>query len=657
MKVKVEVQNDHLEKLASARKPVVAITELVWNGLDADAKRVDVTVVRNGLGGIESVRVDDNGHGIQHLEALDVFQKLGSSWKKEKKRSRGEKRLLHGQDGQGRYKAFSLGNSVTWTSRYKENGKVKSVTITAKRPYLTDFEVSDPIDLNSDCTGTTVEVRDLRKQFTSLDDVKVVANELAMRFALYLREYPDVTINFDNKSVDPRQLEERFSEYDLPNVTFEDGAAYEIKLAIIEWNVPVERALYFCDENSFAIEKQAPGIQAPEFTFTAYLRSACIRDLEDRAAFAWEDGHPDLERVIDAARTGMRNHFLARRAEMAQGLIEKWKEEHIYPFEGDPKNPIEKAERQVFNVVAKNVRDYLPSFDDSDVKSKRFSLHLLKRAIETSPGDVQRIIHEVLELPDEKAADLASLLDRTSLAAVIEASKVVADRLDFLRGLEILLYSPESKAQLLERSQLQKILEEHTWIFGEEFALSVADQSLNEVLAKHIKILGREDGSDCIDDVTLPDGRKGIVDLMLSRMIPQSRSEQREHLIVELKRPSVKITKKVLSQTEDYALAVAKDERFRDTETSWHFWAVSNDMDESARDKVSQSERPFGVYFMKDHPKIKVCSMPWSIIIERCRGRLQFYQEKLEYTATDETALAYLHGVHSKYLPDVLKKV
>lgn len=151
----------------------------------------------------------------------------------------------------------------------------------------------------------------------------------------------------------------------------------------------------------------------------------------------------------------------------------------------------------------------------------------------------------------------------------------------------------------------------------------------------------------------MPDGSKGIVDLMLSRLLHNNHQDEREHLVIELKRPSQRITKKVLGQAEDYAIAVAKDERFRDTKTTWHFWAVSNDMDDAAREKVTQSNRPFGLLLEKDSPRMYVWAMPWSRIIQGCQTRLQFYQEKLDYAVTDESALALLRRVHDKYLPPV----
>ncbi|MBA9030400.1 ATP-binding protein [Rhizobium leguminosarum] len=60
----VTVEKDHLPKLASA-KLAPAIAELIWNGLDADATRVDIEL-ENGQITLDAVNVRDNGHGIRH---------------------------------------------------------------------------------------------------------------------------------------------------------------------------------------------------------------------------------------------------------------------------------------------------------------------------------------------------------------------------------------------------------------------------------------------------------------------------------------------------------------------------------------------------------------------------------------------------------------
>ncbi|PHR96777.1 MAG: hypothetical protein COA78_28320 [Blastopirellula sp.] len=156
-----------------------------------------------------------------------------------------------------------------------------------------------------------------------------------------------------------------------------------------------------------------------------------------------------------------------------------------------------------------------------------------------------------------------------------------------------MLFDRDSKKLLKERSQLHRMIaENNTWIFGEEFNLTVDGQSLTEVLKKHRKLIGNNTVID--QSVKRIDGKTGIVDLMLSRSIPQNRANEREHLVVELKRPSVKIGSDEITQIEKYAYTVVADERFQHVDTRWSFWVISNDLDDFARTRTRQKGSPRG---------------------------------------------------------------
>ena len=77
---RVEVQADFIKRLGLVR-PIAAIAELVWNGLDADATEVHVRVESDLLRGVRSIEVPDNGTGMSHSSAREGFAKLGGSWK------------------------------------------------------------------------------------------------------------------------------------------------------------------------------------------------------------------------------------------------------------------------------------------------------------------------------------------------------------------------------------------------------------------------------------------------------------------------------------------------------------------------------------------------------------------------------------------------
>jgi hypothetical protein len=388
------------------------------------------------------------------------------------------------------------------------------------------------------------------------------------------------------------------------------------------------------------LHQVSPAIHAPGFNFTAYLKSDHIRELDKHGLLTLEELHPDVTALINAAKGKLKEHFRKRAVENASALLQEWKTSKIYPYEGDPKDKVEEAERQVFDVVAVNINSYLTDFDDSSLTSKRFTFNLVKQALKENPETLQRIFQDVLNLPKEHQDDLAELLEKTTLSAIISSAKLVANRLDFLRGLELMLFGKESKKQLLERDQLHQVLAKETWIFGEEFHLTNNEETLNEVLAKY-----RAEILKPLDDdapVTLEDGSTGRIDLMLARSVPQPRADERENLVVELKRPAKKICTKVLGQIEDYAIAVAKDERFLDTKT------------DEARRKARQRERPEGLVYDDPELRITVWAKTWGQIISDCKGRLNFFKKKLDYEATHASALNYLKKAHEKYIPTCL---
>ena len=55
----------------------------------------------------------------------------------------------------------------------------------------------------------------------------------------------------------------------------------------------------------------------------------------------------------------------------------------------------------------------------------------------------------------------------------------VADRIDFIHGLNALLFDKVTKKKMLERRQLHRILANETWVFGEEWSLTGDDERLH----------------------------------------------------------------------------------------------------------------------------------------------------------------------------------
>lgn len=654
--VSVTVQSDYLSKLSSHGKPVVALSEIIWNSLDADSNHIDVTYEYNSLGGIKGIVISDDGHGISYEQAVKAFSSLGGSTKKLAVRSAKERRFLHGKEGKGRLLAFSLGAQVTWKTVYLEKDTFYEFEISGSSAKLGTFQLTDKSVSKETETGTTVLIQEVNEKSVSLTN-ETSYQDLQKKFALYLRQYPTINVKINSVKLDPTQIQDYFSEYTLEiDRKNEAGLSYDFQLTIVEWKIKIDRSIYLCNAEGFALEETQAAIHAPGFNFTAYLKSEYFQKLYDVNDLLVGELNSDLTEIVNSVKSKLREHFRIRISQQTLNLINEWKNENIYPYENQPANAIEVAERQVFDISAYMITSYLPDFSSVDNKTKAFQFQLLRQAIENNPKALNKILEEVIGLSKEKQEELAQILDKTSLSSVISAAKIVSDRLNFLTGLESILFKPEIKKLLKERSQLHKILADNTWLFGEEYALTTSDKSLSEVLKKHRAILGdSRDREDLEPEVLREDGTRGIVDLMLSRMIVRNRPDEREHLVIELKRPSQKINHAVASQVESYAFAVASDERFKDTKTKWVFWAISNEITDEVKKKANQKGRSDGILYEDADGVYTIWVRTWGQIIDECRARLQFFQEKLNYQADDDSALDYLRTTYSKYLGELLE--
>lgn len=654
--ITVELRRDHLESMAKVKKPILGVAELIWNGLDADAEKVEVHLLRNGLSGLDVISVTDNGNGMPHDEAIQAFRGLGGSWKKGTGRTKKHNRFLHGKYGKGRFRAFALGTVVRWDTRYRENGCVCRYTIEGKREKLGSFLVGSPVRSNETRTGTTVEVVGIEKNFTTLDRDQAVPY-LTEQFALYLMQYPDVLVLYDGERIDPATIHDRTRSYDFA-VSVKDGddeTEVPIEMTLIEWKQQLGRGIYLCDENGFTLEQCKAGIHAPGYSFSVYLKSEYFRRLEeDGNVLVLEELDPFCDAALRKAKDLLRDHFRERTAEKAGHLVEEWKKQQVYPYEGEPTDIVARTERQVFDILALNLAEFSPTFGESDVRDKRITFELLRHAVESNPSLVRRILVKFLGLPEEKKEELAQLLERTSLEAIITASKVVADRLDFLRGLQVLLFDAKSRKDFLERRQLHRILAQATWLFGEQFNLTADDENLREVLVKHQALLG-DDDKEFFDPVIREDGREGIVDLVLSRSVPMPDRNEHFHLVIELKRPKVPIGDKEISQINSYANAVCGDERFDSARTKWVFLAVSDELTDTARRMANQSNRPPGIVYDYEGGRVTVWAKEWNEIINECSARMAFFRERLECRVDRGTALEFLDATYAKYLPESVR--
>ena len=637
----VDVQTDHLESLVRG-EPISGVIELVWNAIDAEAENVRVIVAESPLGGVEEVRVEDDGHGMTRADIDEEFAHLGGSWKRLAQHSKHGKRVLHGAEGKGRWRAFTIGPEVQWTTVAPPDPPREKTAVTGRSDRLGGFDVSDAVP-TEEPTGTVVKVMCAQPGPSGLLGDKA-PKVLTATLALHLQRYRDsLTVTYRGTRLDPGALQERTTDYglDVPS-GYGDG-----KLTVIEWSedVDVKRGLFLCDSSGVVLDDLKAGIQAKGFEFTAYVQWDGFREMSDRL---WQaDTDETLAPVVESAKSKLREHFKLRRDENKRTIVQNWKDQRVYPYSGEPQEEPAKVTRDLFDVVAVTAAPAVNASDDP--VARRFSLSLIREALENNPTSLRRVLTEVLQLPQESLDELNALLDQTSLTEIISASRLIANRLAFIEALKLMVFEPELKGKVKERSQLHRILAAETWIFGEEFNLTTDDQSLTSALKQHIRLLGREELT-VSEPVVDEDGKERVIDLLLARRVEQARN-RREHLVVELKAPKVKVGPDEITQIKNYAYTVADDSRFNMTDVKWGFVVVSTDLNAFAVKEAAQFQREPGLVSITEDGRVRVWIKTWAQVIGDAEHRHKFVQEALRYAPGAEDALAYLRKVHAKFLP------
>jgi hypothetical protein len=213
----VQVQEDFVEKLAAAH-PAQALAELIWNGLDAEANSVRVAVDEGPLGP-SAIRIQDNGHGMAPEEAQELFTNIGGSWKRTARESKNGKRMLHGEEGKGRFRALALGRVAQWEVVSTDAaGNLVRFHMTVIKDSARSVRITDPEPADSESApGVEVVITELYRMWDL--EAEGLFQELNEIYAIYLTDYRDAAVSLLGKRLDPTTFIDFRKTYSLAPIT------------------------------------------------------------------------------------------------------------------------------------------------------------------------------------------------------------------------------------------------------------------------------------------------------------------------------------------------------------------------------------------------------------------------------------------------------
>jgi hypothetical protein len=239
------------------------------------------------------------------------------------------------------------------------------------------------------------------------------------------------------------------------------------------------------------------------------------------------------------------------------------------------------------------------------------------------------------------------MLRHSSLGKIVGAASEVTRRLDLIATLRHVIYSPDVSDDMREVDQLHPLIKDNAWLFGEDWRLSRSEASLTNILRAVVddEVVLEAELTSLGGEVLLADGRRGRVDLLFERTILNPGDQQR--LVVELKRPSVSLRNKELSQVRGYASALTNHAGVGPSR--WTFWLVGASCHSEINGQLEQRDRSWG--HIETHDEYDIWVTTWGRLLDEAERRLAFYREQLKYDISQDQAVQRVRARHAELLP------
>lgn len=630
------VASEHLGR-QKYTTPGRALGELVANAFDAGATRVDVSIELNELGVEDAVVVSDNGRGMSLSTLRERFAVVGVDPEVE-----GPQRF--GRLGVGRLAVHRIGGTSDWVTTVvgpDGSGSEARFTLDVDRPEQVEVQVASLSDGAQ--AGTSIRVENLVDTGrVSLAPARVTA-ELLNQFCSYLLSTADRKIYVNGEELLVRQLvrEEVVEELPVPHDLGGDASIRHLVLTTSATSSRFEGQLLYTAKGR-TVHSETPELPiSPNYLGVAqcdYLDAIVTANRE--ALVEFDEG---FTQIREAALDRVEAYQEKLRSERSRRFIESARERAYYPYRASPTDPVSRASQAIYDVVLERVHEHA-NLERMSKAQQAVVFRLLRRAVENE--DLLEILEEVAGLSDQDLEQFRRVLEKTTLQSIIRLSGEVTGRMDFLRLLHQMVYG-EPARYLRERTELHRILEPQSWLFGERFHLATSDKSFRSVIAAHREKAGLEAATE-LDDV---EGLGQIPDLFYAAEREYGVHHPTEHLLVEIKAPSVKVGAKEASQVRRYADVVQKSPQFDQTRVEWHLYVISSDLSQQVDEDRNQAGRQSGVLYQWDN--MTVWAFRWSEVIKRSHDELDLVSKHLERKSAELSVSSFLQENFPEILQDL----
>jgi len=629
---KIELQAAGIKKALKNFTAYDAIAEYIWNGFDAKANIVDVKFSHNQYGGIVGLTITDDGHGINKNELPYIFKKFNESNKATSKTLLKNSSETHGKDGVGRFSFFTFSNSAVWSTVYEQNKKRYVYNITMEARSLEQYDDSDIQDTELPC-GTTVEFHDFfGGKFTMYE----CREFLMLEFAWYLELYNDKQILIDGEKLEYSSILASKNEvdYSMENSTVD----FKVKFCRWERKLNEEYSTYYyinSQDNEEYKETTKLNQKGDKFYHSVYIKSAIFDNFRfekdnDRQGSLHEFSRASIEykgvmKYVDNYLRNLRNPFIK---EYTHQYISDLKSKGAYPSI-DPNSVYDKFREETLDETIQAIYIAEPKiFSNLNLTQQKTLVRLFDMSMQSGTADnLYQVLESVLDMDVEEMDELADLLKYTNMSNITKTIALIKDRLLAINDIKQLVLNDSLNAN--EVDHLQKFIERHYWLFGEQYHLVTAEEpDFEEALRRFLYILRGEATPTGKQKTKIehPDKGKEMDIFAVQRLLDGS---VKKSIVVELKHPKKKLGNAELQQVKTYLRVINDEPRFNSTGIEWVFYLVGNSIGDDVKEEIESNKNHGEPCLAHKTGNKKIFVKTWSDIFTEHEINYQHIQEKL----------------------------
>jgi len=649
MENKVSISNSSVESAGITRDYKEAIAELIWNGFDAHASKVNLAFTPNEIDHIHEINIADNGSGI-NLATLD--KTFGSFLDSVKRASFHRTSYVRGRKGKGRFSFMAFARQARWLTTYYDP---------ASKKYL-DYEIAISAD-NKDIykdenkkisrkkrTGTCLVLSQLHSvtaySFTCADFVNYLKYEFGWFLLLnqaksYQLRLNDKPITYDDIIAEHETVIRIFSNAKNEEFTF--------KITYVRWHQKIGDKFYyyFLNAGQKEVYKQLTSFNNNPIHFyhSVYIESTFFDNFtasDQESSEGLFDANmksrvfKNLIKELHQLLTAKQKYFI--RLSGADQLILRFEQKNILPV--FRKNKYEQEKRKDLIQVIKELYCIQPRiFKGLNETQEKTSVAFINLLLDSDEREhILSILEGIVGMTTEERESLSALLTKTSFSRISRTIHLIENRFKIVELLKALVF--DLKQFTNERDHIQQAIAENYWLFGEQFHLVTANEGFEKLLSRYLYIL---DGEEVPRDVKLKDKEKNRrPDLFLCRQrsVPDPLNhddESEENIMVELKRPTVVIGKVQLRQIEDYMDFITRQDAFNSQTRKWKFFVLSNQLDDYVRKQYAEFQDKGKRYLVKSWGNLEIYALTWDDLFRTFYVKHKYLLDKLNF---DQQALA-----------------